>query len=79
METLKKIWNTFMYADRDYEPWDLVLATVMAFTLILSIGSSSWTGIFMFIILFPITYRSVADRLAQRKADKLGEAQPSES
>jgi hypothetical protein len=73
METLKKIWNTFMYADQDYEPWDLVFATVMAFSLILGIGSSSWTGIFIFIVLFPITYRSVAARLAQRKVAKLSE------
>lgn len=72
METLKKLWNSFIYIDRDYEPWDLVLVTIMAFTVIF-MGADSWVGVFMFIILFPITYRSVAARLARRKAAKLNE------
>ena len=72
MKTLKKILDTLMYTDRDYEPWDLTLVTIMAFTVIF-MGADAWVGVFMFIILLPITYRSVTARLAQRKAAKLSE------
>lgn len=78
METLKKFWNTIMYADKDYEPWDLIFVTVLAFTTIF-MGADVWIAAWMFIILFPITYRSVVARLAQRKAAKVNGTEATEA